>query len=247
MMTPLNEAEIRVLGVMIEKALTQPYAYPMTINSILLAANQKQNREPVVEFTEAQVAGALGELIRKQLAVQAPPEPGARANRFAHRVVEVFHWDRREQAIMAELLLRGRQTAGELRSRAARMTPFPDLAAVMAALDQLQKYNPPYVQELPREPGRSANRFRHLLSGEPKTATPAAALPDEKKVRTTGELEPQKMNESAGAMLRFRESPPNSDARLDDLEYRVEVIERQVADLRRLVESAGLEPGEPQK
>ena len=86
-MIQLGDAEIRVLGVLIEKSLTQPGSYPMTINSILVATNQLQNRDPVVEYTEAQVSMALGELIRKKLAAQAPPEPSARANRFSHRAL----------------------------------------------------------------------------------------------------------------------------------------------------------------
>lgn len=220
---PLGEIETRVLAVMIEKSLTQPNAYPMTINSIVLAANQKQNREPVVEYSESQVATALGELIKRQLVVQAPPEYGARANRFAHRVVEMLRWDRREQALMAELMLRGRQTAGELRTRASRMTPFADLAAVLTTLDQLRKYSPPYVQELAREPGRSANRFRHLLTAESRneseTRAAPAPLPQHEPVPSTVE--------SIGTALELR---------YDDLEQRVSHLETEVGELRRLVE-----------
>jgi len=165
----LSDVEIRVLGVLIEKSLIQGGSYPLTLNALTLGANQKQNREPVVEYSESEVSIALRNLQHKQLVVQAAPAMGARAVRFEHRVVDVFHWDRREQAVMAELMLRGRQTSGELRTHAVRMTPLPDLPAVTAVLGALKAASPPFVEELSREPGRSANRFRHLLSVETET------------------------------------------------------------------------------
>lgn len=162
----MNAVELRVLGVMVEKSLTQPNAYPMTINSIRLAANQVQNRDPVMELSDADVSRALHSLQLKQLTAQAPPHPGERANKFKHRVVEVFHWDPREQAVMTELMLRGRQTAGELRNRASRMTSLQDLESVVTILEGLKRTTPVFVEELPREPGKSANRYRHLLGGD---------------------------------------------------------------------------------
>ncbi len=167
----LNESEIRVLGVLIEKSLTHSTGYPMSLNAITLGANQLQNRDPVTSLGESEVSAALRSLVHKNLAVQAPPAPGARVVRFAHQVVELLHWDRREQAVMAELMLRGRQTAGELRTHASRMTALPDLTAVNAILDALKAHDPPFVEELPREPGRSANRFRHLLGAVGNTIT----------------------------------------------------------------------------
>jgi hypothetical protein len=168
----LSDVEQRVLGVLIEKSLTQPAGYPMTINALVLGANQRQNRDPVTAYSDTDVSRALHSLSLKQLVRQAPPGPGARANRFEHNVVEACQWDRRDQAVLAELLLRGRQTAGELRGRAARMTAFPDLASVTTTLEALARREPRLVEELPREPGRSANRFRHLLSTAPPP-TPA--------------------------------------------------------------------------
>lgn len=173
-MAPLDDIEQRVLGVLIEKSLTQPDAYPLTFNSILLGANQKQNRDPVREFTEREISEALRTLELKKLVTQAPPALGARSVRFRHHAVEQFRWDRREQAIMAELLLRGRQTAGELRTHAARMTPFADLEAVAVTLHALRNHETPLVEELAREPGRSANRFRHLLGPAHSSPMPAA-------------------------------------------------------------------------
>lgn len=171
----LSETEIRVLGVLIEKSLTQAGSYPLTLNAVVLGANQKQNRDPVQEHPEAEIAKALYDLQQRNLVRHAPPAPGARVNRFEHNVVERFHWDRREQAIMAELMLRGRQTAGELRTRASRMAPLHDLEAVSAVLAALATADPPFVEELPREPGRSANRFRHLLSTAPLDLGPSSA------------------------------------------------------------------------
>ena len=130
----LDDIELRILGVLIEKSLTQAGAYPMTINSIVLGANQKQNRDPVVELTDADVSRALMRLQHKNLCVQAPPVPGERSNKFKHRIVDVLHWDRRDQAVMAELMLRGRQTPGELRTHAGRMVPFDDLESVTTTL-----------------------------------------------------------------------------------------------------------------
>jgi len=175
MAVQLNDVELRVLGVLIEKSLSQPGSYPMTVNSVLLGANQKQNRDPVVEFTVADVTRTLYTLQQKQIVKQAPPSPSARANRFEHNVVERFHWDRREQAVLAELMMRGRQTPGELRTRASRMTPFQDLPAVIVVLEALARYETPFVKELPREPGRSANRWRHLLGMESAAAGHSAS------------------------------------------------------------------------
>ncbi len=175
-MTVFSEVELRVMGVLIEKSLTQPGAYPMTVNSIVLGANQLQNRDPVVSHSESDVSAALRNLTHKGFVTQAATSTGARAVRFEHCVVEKLHWDRREQAVMAELILRGRQTAGELRTHASRMTALPDLPAVTTILESLRAHSPPFVEELPREPGRSANRFRHLLSGEAQSP-PSAAEP----------------------------------------------------------------------
>ncbi len=182
----LHGTELRVLGVLIEKSLTQPGSYPMTMNAIVSGANQKQNREPVLELSEGEIAKALYSLEQKRFVAQAPPDTGARVNRFGHRVVERVSWDRREQAVMAELILRGRQTPGELRTRGSRMASIPDMAAVMSILQDLSSGERVFVEELPREPGRSATRYRHLLAsdsvredaGAETVSRPAAAVPD---------------------------------------------------------------------
>lgn len=178
----LSDVEQRILGVLIEKSLTQPDSYPLTFNSLQLGANQKQNRDPVREYSDREISEGLRGLELKKLVTQAPPALGARSVRFQHHAVELFSWDRREQAVMAELMLRGRQTAGELRTHAGRMTPFADLEAIQTTLTGLCKRDAPFAEELPREPGRSANRFRHLMSSEQREQgaagpDPVAAIP----------------------------------------------------------------------
>jgi hypothetical protein len=231
-MRTLNDSEIRVLAVLIEKSLSHPTSYPLTINALLLGANQKQNREPVVEYTEGDVSRALQGLIVHRIAEQAPPSAGARANRFAHRVVDVFGWDRREQAVMAELMLRGRQTAGELRARASRMTPLTDVGAVDGILRTLMERDPLHVEELPREPGRSANRFRHLLGQEPDQREAAATV-------AAAPASPSTPARDATAPV-----PTNVidvTARLDRLEQTVADIAAELAVLRRSTsQSTGL-------
>ena len=213
----LNEVELRVLGVLLEKSLSQPGSYPMSLNSIRLGANQKQNREPVLDLVEADVATALHTLERKQLVKQASPDYGARVNRFAHNVVERIQWDRRDQAVMAELMLRGCQTAGELRTRGSRMTPIPDLEAVGAILQGLMTHDPPYVEELPREPGRSTTRFCHLLT--------AAAAEEPEPVE-----------------IAVAEGPAESEG---SLARRVAVLEQQVAQIMETVDELAKSPGPP--
>ncbi len=218
----LTEIELRVLGVLIEKSLAVPTGYPMTLNSVVLGANQKQNREPVTEYTETDVSRTLHTLQVKNLVKLAAPAASARANRFQHNVVEVFHWDKREQAIMAELMLRGRQTPGELRTHASRMTPLDDLPAVLAVLDALSKTQPPYVEELPREPGRSANRYRHLLgAGDAReTVGETSTVPISQETPTVGDR-------------------PSLDVRVTTLEKRVAELEKRLVRLPGNSEAPG--------
>jgi uncharacterized protein YceH (UPF0502 family) len=217
----LSDIELRVLGVLMEKALTQPAGYPMTLNAITLGANQKQNRDPVLEHSEGDVSGALRTLEHKGLVVRAEASIGARAVRFKHLVVEKFKWDKREQAVMAEFILRGRQTAGELRTRASRMTPLPDLQAVGTILDHLKTTQPPYVEELPREPGRSANRFRHLLGGTDSAQVSRSVAPPPSAARTPSGTEEGSLSRAAA------HAPADSD-----LASRVSALETQVSALR---------------
>ena len=176
MATSFNPVQRRVLGVLIEKTLTQGGSDGLSLNSILIGCNQKTNREPVVEYAEGDVARTVRELMDMQLAAQAPPEPGARVNRFGHRVEERLGWGRREQAVMAELLVRGPQTVGELRGRIGRMNVHLDVLGVQAILDELGSREPPPLVVLPREPGRSAVRYRHTLDADDPPAEPSRGL-----------------------------------------------------------------------
>ncbi len=164
-----NPTDLRILGVLIEKALTTPASYPLTINALVTGANQQQNRDPVLSLTEADVTRSLSRLQQYNVVEQAPPSANARSNRYCHCASERFNWDKREQAVMAELLLRGRQTAGELRNRAIRMTSIPDMSAIHAILAGLIDRDLPFIKELQREPGRSTNRFQHLLDEDVHT------------------------------------------------------------------------------
>ncbi len=238
----VDDIEIRVLGVLMEKSLTQASTYPMTMNAIVLGANQKQNRDPVVEMSEGDVARALTRLQQKRLVKQAPPSAGARSNRFLHTCVEAFQWDRRQQAIMSELFLRGRQTPGEPRTHASRMTPFPDLDAIGNTLNDLSNQSPPFVEELLREPGRSANRWRHLLGSEEQASSgPALPNPSATAFRApsvgasplSAEL-PLHQATSPPAPTLFRPDRPTGDLPSSsqvDLIDRVEKLEAQVAEL----------------
>lgn len=163
----LSAAEARVLGSLVEKDLTTPDYYPLTLNALTNACNQKSNRDPVVGFEEADVVRALDGLRRKGLALQAHGE-GSRVPKYRHSLAEKLHLERDEQAVLAELLLRGPQTVGELRNRAERMAPLPSLEEVERVLGELMERQPPLVVKLPRQPGRKEHRHAHLLCGEPE-------------------------------------------------------------------------------
>ena len=162
----LTEIETRVLGSLVEKDITTPDYYPLSLNALVNACNQKNNREPVTYFDEQTVREALSTLQEKRL---AGPAGGAdsRVTKYEHRLQEVFNFDRREIAVLCVLLLRGPQTPGELRSRADRMYHFEALEDVVSTLDRLDQRDPPLARILPRQPGTKESRYTHLFSGEP--------------------------------------------------------------------------------
>jgi uncharacterized protein YceH (UPF0502 family) len=161
----LNDIESRVLGSLIEKEVTTPDYYPLSLNALVNACNQKSNRDPVLNLDEAAVRQALRTLEEKKLAGPADNFV-SRVSKYEHRLSEVFNLTRHETAILCELLLRGPQTPGELRSRAERMHPFDDLGVVHSTLQRLMQRDPPVVKLLPRQPGTKEARFAHLLSGD---------------------------------------------------------------------------------
>jgi len=162
----LTQIEARVLGCLVEKELATPEYYPLTVNALISACNQKSNRDPVLVVAEADAVGALDSLRFQRLAHQSAE--GVRAARYCHNLEGLLRLDRPELAILAELLLRGPQTVGELRSRAERMQAFDDLAAVEEALAALAEREPPLVVRLPRQPGRKEQRYAHLFAGPPE-------------------------------------------------------------------------------
>ena len=172
----LTPIETRVLGSLIEKDITTPDYYPLSLNALVNACNQKNNREPVMTLSESTVREALSSLQEKYL---AGPASGAdsRVSKFEHRMQEVFNFDRREIAVVCVLLLRGPQTPGELRGRTDRMYHFEALEDVVSTLDRLAHCDSPLVAMLPRQPGTKESRYAHLFSGEiPQASMERATL-----------------------------------------------------------------------
>ena len=161
----LNEIEARVLGALLEKEITTPDYYPLSLNALVSACNQKSNREPLMNLDEDSVRNALRALHDNSLA-RSVSAADSRVTKYEHRLQEAFNFDRREAAIFCELLLRGPQTPGELRSRAERMHHFDDLGEVLSALQRLMNRQAPLVKVLARQPGTKESRYVHLLSGD---------------------------------------------------------------------------------
>ena len=161
----LNESEVRVLGSLVEKDITTPEYYPLSLNALVNACNQKSNREPVMQLTEDAVRDALQGLQEQRL---AGPAGGAdsRVTKYEHRLQEVFNFSRPEIAVLCVLLLRGPQTPGELRGRAERLHRFEALDDVQSALQKLMQRDPPLAKVLPRQPGTKEARYVHLLAGD---------------------------------------------------------------------------------
>jgi uncharacterized protein YceH (UPF0502 family) len=161
----LDRAEARVLGSLIEKEITTPDYYPLSLNAIGNACNQKSNRDPVMDLDEGAVTQALRGLQQKGLARPAD-NWDSRVTKYEHSLQEAFNFDRRETAILCVLLLRGLQTPGELRGRSERLHRFDDLTEVQSALQRLMTREPPLVKVLARRPGTKEVRYAHLLSGD---------------------------------------------------------------------------------
>ncbi len=188
----LNEMEARVLGALLEKEITTPDYYPLSLNSLVNACNQKSNRDPVMNLDDDSVRDALRTLHDNSLA-RSVSAADSRVTKYEHRLQEAFNFDRREAALFCELLLRGPQTPGELRTRAERMHPFDDLSEAQSALQRLMNREPPLVKVLAKQPGTKESRYIHLLSGDllsgiagPVSSTARREIP--------AALEPEKMD-----------------------------------------------------
>ncbi len=207
----LNSTETRVLGCLIEKELTTPEYYPLSLNALTNACNQKSNRDPVMVFEEEEVVHALDSLRFKQLVVVSAD--GGRVPKYRHILAEKLGLVPEELSLMCELLVRGPQTVGELRTRAERMHSFPDLGAVEAVLSELMDREHPLIARLARQPGRKESRYAHTLSGEPESATEECSPPPEAaRLRVVAENE-----------------------RIRQLEEEMAALRGEVADLRRMV------------
>jgi uncharacterized protein YceH (UPF0502 family) len=167
----LDSAELRVLGALMEKEATTPDYYPMSLNALVNACNQKSNREPVVSFDEEAVETALHELRAKGLASRISGE--SRVAKHEQRFAEKFNLGRREAAVMCVLMLRGPQTVGELRGRTERIFTFDDLEGVEATLNRLAEIG--FVKKLPRQTGFKEQRWAQLLAGDIEVTEEAAA------------------------------------------------------------------------
>ena len=207
----LNEVEARVLGALIEKDITTPDYYPLSLNALVNACNQKNNRDPVMSLEENAVRDALRGLQDLGL---AGPASGAdsRVTKYEHRLQDVLNLSRGETAVLCVLLLRGPQTPGELRGRTERMHHFEDLDAVQMSLQKLMQREPPLAVMLPRQPGTKESRYAHLLSGEIDVAQMAAIH------------------------VASPSNPSGDDERIARLEEQVAALQREVSDLKQLFE-----------
>jgi uncharacterized protein YceH (UPF0502 family) len=170
----LTTSEARVLGALMEKETTTPDYYPMSLNALVNACNQRSNREPVMDLDEETVRQALHGLEDRHLVGPARSADG-RVAKYEHWLGEVFNFSRAESALICVLLLRGPQTPGELRGRTERMHRFEEIADVLAGLEKLMEREPPLAAVLPRQPGTKESRYAHLLLSRVQTAAAAAA------------------------------------------------------------------------
>jgi uncharacterized protein YceH (UPF0502 family) len=212
MPTILNDIEARVLGCLIEKEMTTPEYYPLSLNALTNACNQKSNRDPVMGLEDEDVVKALDGLRFKQLVVVSAD--GGRVPKYRHLLTEKLQLVPAELSVICELLVRGPQTVGELRTRSERMHPFPDLAAVEEVLGELIVREQPLITRLARQPGRKEARYAQMFCGEPEIAAEENAPPPE-----TARLRVMADNE-----------------RIAKLEEEVAGLRAEVAGLRLMVE-----------
>jgi uncharacterized protein YceH (UPF0502 family) len=212
----LTAVDARVLGCLLEKAATTPDAYPLTLNSLLLACNQKSNRQPVVEYDEETVLESIDDLRKKKFVFRVDVA-GSRVAKFRHNIDEYLGLDKASKALLTVLLLRGPQTLGELRTRCERMHAFATTDEVEATLKETaEDVDHPLWTKLPRSPGKKEERYQHLLSGEP---------------------DPTADTESLGVITETVASPLSSrDARIQDLETTVELLQSELDALKATFE-----------
>ena len=184
----LDAIETRILGSLMEKQLTTPETYPLTVNSLVTACNQKSNREPVMELNESEVQHGLDRLQEERLVWKVL---SSRATRWDHNADREWQLDRAGKAVITLLFLRGAQTFGELRGRSDRLHAFETIADIEATLQRLGSGEAPLVRELPRRPGQKETRWMHLLSGQ--TAVEAETPASSSASISSGSSEPVSM------------------------------------------------------
>jgi hypothetical protein len=211
----LTPAEVRVLGALVEKEVTTPDYYPLSLNALINACNQRSNREPVMDLDEVAVRQALHGLEDMRLAGRARLADG-RVTKYEHWLGEAFNFSRAETALLCVLLLRGPQTPGELRGRTERMHRFDELADVAAGLQKLMEREPALAAVLPRQPGTKESRYMHLLSGGVESI-PVAIAETAFVRRETG-------------------SDAGQEERIAQLEATVVELRQEMAELRRKVD-----------
>ncbi|MCG6939829.1 MAG: YceH family protein [Thiohalocapsa sp.] len=202
----LSRVEARIIGCLMEKQRTTPDQYPLTLNALVAACNQKTSRHPVMQLTPGEVGHAVN-VLRDRGLIHA--SFSGRTERYDHKLAGTYLLDRRQLGLLCALMLRGPQTPGELRTNAARLADLPDLATVHEALDSLVQHEPPLARELPRQSGAREQRFAHLLCGEPEIEATAPAI----------------AAKDAGDRPAFSE-------RLEQLEQRVSALEAELATLK---------------
>ena len=213
----LSDLEVRVLGALIEKEITTPDYYPLSLNALTNACNQKSNRNPVMALEETTVREALDSLGHKRL-VGPTSTAESRVTKFGHRTQEVFNFDRRQTAVLCELMLRGPQTLGELRAHTERMYRFDDLETLEGTLVKLCEREPPLARRLPRVPGTKESRYAQLLAGDKPEWTSVAA---------TAELS---VSPTADDRL------PRLEAEVAELRHRLDSLQEQFAEFKKQFE-----------
>src|SRR5580658_3039751 len=219
----LSDVEVRVLGALIEKDITTPDYYPLSLNALVNACNQKNNRDPVMTLDEDAARAALESLQKHRLAGPASGADG-RVTKYEHRLQEVFNFDRRETAVLCVLLLRGAQTPGELRGRAERMYHFDDLSDVQVALQKLMSREPALVKVLPRQPGTKEARYVHLLSG----GQGAAVAQEAPTAGAEGKAEAEAL--AHGSVRRATGRVGGDSERITQLESEVATLRQELAE-----------------
>lgn len=201
----LNPVECRILGCLVEKQLTTPDVYPLSLNALVLACNQKSNRDPLMELSEADVIRGIDALREKHLAMMLL-QAGSRVPKYGQELAKMFGLEPSALALLCELLVRGPQTSGELRGRASRMVPFSCIEAVEEVLVALADRPEPLVILLPRQPGRKESRYAHLFSGEVKVEELVAVQPvPAEKARLTVQAEQERVEKLEAEVAALRQ------------------------------------------